>query len=55
MKKSILLVALCMSISMQAQQKTGGISKDMLRYIEKEQQLVCITDFKSNQFGLFFL
>ena len=39
MKKSILLVALCMSISMQAQQKTGGISKDMLRYIEKEQQL----------------
>ena len=39
MKKTILFVVLWVAMTVQAQEKAGGISKDMLRDIQKEQKL----------------
>ena len=39
MKKTVLLAALWVAMTAQAQEKAGGISKDMLRDIQKEQKL----------------
>ncbi len=38
-KKSIILAAFCLTMTAQAQHKEGGISKDMLRDIQKEQKI----------------
>jgi bleomycin hydrolase len=39
MKKQLLFMALCLSLSAQAQQKSGGISDKMLKEIQKDNEL----------------